>query len=226
MFGELCVKHVLSGYVFWNLFVCFQIRNEEWRLHTRLQMRTTEAEVQLQPIPSLWFQDGRAAPPRTPSAACAPSCCRSATSAWATTRTRPSCSSTAAGRVPEFAPTTISRSTTCCSAGCSPTLRPRSCGLGRPAAGPPTTRTWPSWITRTAGTRWRSCWLQAAAAWVRRWAQTGDSRGSDDLWGRRGRIWLFVNEQENQRAQHAVILNVGPWLTKLFNTLVGDQATS
>ena len=157
-------------------------------------MQTEEVDIRLKktdkqklqvsghrPIPSSRCQAAHAAPLRTPSAACAPSCCRSGTSGSATTRTRPSSSSTAVGRVPGFAPTTTSPSLTCCSVGCCPTRHPGSSGTTRPAAGPPTTRTWPSWTTRTAGTRWRSCRPPAAAVWVR-WLRVDGRRDRRCVW--------------------------------------------
>lgn len=115
----------------------------------------------------------------TPPAACAPSCCRFETSGWAMTQMRPSSSSTAAGRVPASPPTMTSPSPTSCLVALSPSQNPGSCGTVRPAAGQLTTKTWPFWITHTAGTRRRSCQLPAAAAWARlpggRW-EGGDCR--------------------------------------------------
>lgn len=119
------------------------------------------------PIPSSQSRPAPAARRATPSAACAPSSCRFETWGWATTRTRPSSSSTAAGRVPASCQTTTLPSPTCWSAASCLTRCRASCGTTRPAAGPRTTRTWPSSTTRTAGTRWRSCQPPAAAAWVR-----------------------------------------------------------
>lgn len=163
-----------------NLFCLFQVRNKKRHLLKHPQMMEREAEMQqqrrarqkpLEPghhlIPSSRSLFDRVALLWTPSAACAPSCCRFETSGWATTRMRPSFSSTAVGLVPTFVPTTTSLLPTCCSVGCSLSQHPGSCGTTRPAAGPPTTRTWLFSITRIAGTRWRSCRPRAAAAWDR-----------------------------------------------------------
>lgn len=80
----------------------------------------------------------------------------------------------------------------------------------RPAAGPPTTRTWPSSITRTAGTKWRSCRPRAAAAWARQLCLDGGSGKVggvgvfDGLWGQgdskktsllAGSLVISVNEE-------------------------------
>lgn len=184
-----------------NSFFLFQIRNKKQHLHTHHQMRTRKMEIQLQKFletghhlfPSSRSQSGPVALLQTPSVACAPSCCRSETWVWATTRTRPSSSSTAAGRVPTFAPTTTSPWPTCWWAGCSLNQHLGSCGTTRPAAGPPTTRTWPSSTTRTAGTRWRSCRPRGAAVSARHgrlrggsvwwFVRTGDSEGTSFLAG-------------------------------------------
>lgn len=118
-------------------------------------------------IPSYRSQFDHAAQLWTPSAASTPSCCRFGTWGWATTQMRLFYSSIAAARVPVRAPTTTSPSPTCCSLDFSPAQCPGSCGTMHPAAGPPTTRTWPFLITRTDGIRWKSCQLPAAAAWAR-----------------------------------------------------------
>lgn len=82
------------------------------------------------------------------------------------------------GRAPTLAPTTTWRLPIWSWPECSPTWPPESCGTTRPAAGPPTTRTWPSSTTRTAGTKWRSYQLQAVAAWAEWRGIKGWRRGS------------------------------------------------
>lgn len=107
---------------------------------------------------------GPAVAPATFPAACSQSSSRCVTWAWATTPTRWSASSTALGRARCNAPTTTWRWPTCCRAGTCPWPLWARCGTACPAAGPRTTRTWCSWTTPTAGTRWRSCQRPAALA--------------------------------------------------------------
>lgn len=111
-----------------TVFFRSQVKNMIQYLPTPHQMMAEEPEIQQQKktaqqmlleLAHHRIQSSRSRPApvallQTPTAVCAPSCCRFETLGWATTQTRPSSSSTAVGHVPVSAPTTTLPSPTCC----------------------------------------------------------------------------------------------------------------